>query len=204
MLHYNRVTRAIISNSKAEAARVLNCIEGTDRDPVTYSQSIIDTIGALLTENDVQGMNQKAGVYVARACRWIASSGLDTGKHSQILSTVIAVVCNTAQSRISFNDMHYTAGGRGDNTAPIGGISRAKLGAIIGFATRNMGTLSAQVSGFAGKNGILTGIGVTAKPDNNGFSVTANGRAHPFILAYALTLNGLSDRTVIELMEAGK
>lgn len=202
MLQYNTVTRAIIANSKAEGTRVINCIEGTERDPVTYGQSIIDTIGVLLTENDVSGMNQKAGVYVARACRWIASSGLDTGKHSQILSFVVATVCNTAQSRISFSDMHYAAGGKGDNTAPIGGISRAKLGAIIGFGSRNMGTLSAQVSGFAGARGILTGLGITAKPDNNGFSVTATGRAHPFILAYALTLNGLSDRTVIDLMEA--
>lgn len=200
-LKYNSVTLAIIANSAAEGQRVINCIEGTERDPVNYGQSIIDTIGALILPENVAGMNQKAGVYVARACRWIASQGLDTGKHSRILSFVVATAANTSQARVPFGDMHYAAGGKGENTNSIGGVSRSKFGAIIGFGSKNMGTLSAQVSGFAGKRGILTGLGITSNSDGHSFSVTPQGRAHPFMLAYAYTLNSLSDRTVIDLME---
>lgn len=201
MLKYNATTRAIIANSGAEGSRVVNCIEGTMRDPVTYSQSIIDTIGALILPENVAGMNQKAGVYVARACRWIASQGTDFDKHSKILSFVVATAANTSQARICFADMQYAAGGRGENTNSINGVSRSKFGAIIGFGSRNMGTLSAQVSGFAGKRGILTGLGILTNNDTHSFSVAPDGRAHPFMLAYADTLNSLSDRTIIDLME---
>ena len=95
-------------------------------------------------------------------------------------------------------------GATGEGTAPIAGVSRSKLRAIItGYSTR-IGTIATQVSRSVGKGGLFAGMGIVTKPDEHGFAVTPNGRAHPFLLAYAVTLNGMSDRTLIELMEGNE
>lgn len=199
----NPTVHALMDSSilKSDSQRVVNCIFGTERDPVTYTQSIIDTLGALVTPEEVNNMVQKARVHTVRMGRWIASAGLDLGKFDRATAYCAAVIANTSSPRVAYADLHYVCGGRGENTTPIGGVSRAKFQAIIGRYTSNMGTISAQCARTVGKNGIFPAMGVTSKTDVHGFAVTETGRNHPFLIALAVTLNGLSDRTIIELMQ---
>lgn len=197
-------TLAAITNPlilKSDSARVQNCIYGTMRDPVNYTQSIIDTLGALVSPQDVQGMKQKGRVHTVRVARWIASQGLDLGKFDRASAFCAAVICSTSATRVAYADLHHVCGGKGEGTAPIAGVSRAKLRAVISGYSSNMGTISTQVSRTVGEGGMFAGMGIVTKPDARGFAVTPKGREHPFILAYAMTLNGLSERTLIELME---
>jgi len=199
----NNTVRALMNPQvlKSDAQRVVNCIYGTQRDPVNYTQAIIDTLGALVTETEANAMVQKARVHTVRMGRWIASQGLDFGKFDRATAFCAAVIANTSAPRVCYADLHYVCGGRGENTSPIGGVSRAKLQAIIGRYTNNMGTISAQCARTVGKHGIFTGLNVTNKTDVHGFAVTPEGRNHPFLIALAVTLNGLSDRTIIDLMQ---
>ncbi len=182
---------------------------GTDAERVakvvfnnSFAQSVIDTIGAFVTPEEVANMNQKARLHTARAARWIASGGLDLKCFDRASAFCAAVIASTSQKRVAFCDVHYVCGATGEGTSPINGVSRAKLRTVITGYTTNAGTISTQVSRSVGEKGIFTGMGIVekVKGDKHGFTVTPEGRNHGFLIAYAMTLNSLSDSTLIEMM----
>ena len=199
-LKLNATIRALINPTvlKSDTDRVNKCLFDS-----TFAQAIVDTIGALVTPDEVGQMMQKGRVHTARVGRWIASSGLDLSKFDRASAFCAAVICDSSAPRIAYADLHYVCGGSINSPVSIPGVSRAKLRAVIKGYTTNMGTISTQVSRTVGAGGLFTAMGIVSKKDSHGFSVNPNGREHPFLKAYAITLNSLSERTLIELMEKG-
>ena len=167
--------------------------------------TIVDTLGAFVTVKEVERMNQKARVHTVRNARWIASSGLDGDKFDRASAFCAAIICNASSSRVSYHEAHHACGASTNKSnAPtnIPGVQRQKLHAIIKGYTTNMGTISTQVSRTVGASGIFTCMGIVEKSDRNGFTVL--NTAHPFLIAFALELNKISTRQLIEMMEASE
>lgn len=184
-VNHNEVTRAILSmDLGSDCARVARTI-------ANGGQILVDTIGALLSVESLSGMNQKAIMRAVQAVSFAVSGAVED--LNKTTAHIVAMLMMTADERIAFESARFLCGQTG-MIAPtsVNGVSRAKLQRFIGRAGTAK-TIESQVSRSVGKRGFLTGLGVTAKSDAHGFTLSPNARQSAFVLGYAHQLQALTD-----------
>jgi hypothetical protein len=182
---HNAVTSAILAlDLGTDSARVARTIRNG-------GQPLVDTLGAFLSVEALQGMNQKAVMRAVQAVSFAVSGSTDD--LDPVTASVISAVMLSSDACISFESMRYAAGQTGIlDPKSIGGVSRAKLMRFIGRGGTAK-TIESKVSRSVGKRGFLTGLGVTEKSDAHTFTLREGARASGFVLGYAHQLQTMTD-----------
>lgn len=183
-LHHNEVTRAILSRDLAtDTARVHKMIE-------RGGQPLIDSVGALLTVESVNGMNQKGVMRAIQAVSFSISG--DKDDLDLVTASVIAAVMLTSDSVISYSAFRSVAGQSNMiDPGSINGVSRAKFMRYIGKGGTAK-TIESKVSRSVGKRGFLTALGVVSKSDAHHVTIAPNARESGFVLSFAHMLQEMT------------
>lgn len=184
----NDTMRALTEGMGTDIARVEKLIG-------RYGQTLVDTLGALVTPDQARAMNQKGRLHTVHIGGLIVSQGMETQGYSRahaIIASIIALAPEGA--RVSFRDAHVTMGAQGDQfTQPIPGVSRARMMRYFQSAGA-MGTISTRTSSTVGKSGLFAALGCVTKSDAHGFTIVS--KAAPLLVAYALELERMTDSRV--------
>lgn len=184
-LNHNAVTLAILARDLGTRnAQVARTIE-------RGGQALIDSLGAFLPVEAIAGMSKTAVTRVVQAVSFAVSGAVEDFNKST--AYLVSLVLLTGQQRVSFADALHVMGASGEGTAPVNGVSRAKLQRHLQGRAGTLGTMVSQCSRTVGKSGFLTALGVTVKGDAHGFTLTEKARSLPFMLAYGYALQNMTE-----------
>lgn len=153
-------------------------------------EATAQVITTLIPHDAWARMNQKAILRTVQACDFIAT-GDALKSCDEVTSAMVAIIALANQSQVSFADAHLAAGASKE-ASPIKGVSRARLARFLP-RTSNLGTITSKVSRTVGKAGLFTALGITVKGDTHSFILTDAAKSHPFIIAYALGLEQMTE-----------
>lgn len=184
-LIHNEVTSRILSlDLGSDAARVRRTIE-------RGGQALIDSLAAFVPLESLALMNQKAVMRTVQSVSFAVSGAVEDFNKST--AYLVSLVMLTGQERVSFADALHVMGAGGEGTAPVNGVSRAKLQRFLGGRAGTAGTMVSQCSRTVGKRGFMTALGVTVKGDAHAFTLTSKARELPFMLAYGFALQNMTE-----------
>ena len=162
------------------------------------SSPVCEFVLPVIDAGIVSGMtNQKAVMRLAQASNFIATG--DVSAFDKGTALIVAALALTPKTEISLSDLHFIMGAKGDDsTVMLTGVSRSKLARVITLID-SVGTVTSQCSRTVGTGGFLTALGVVKSAGKTAFSVV--NRAHPFVQAYALRLNNMTDGALALIAE---
>lgn len=139
--------------------------------------------------------NQKAKKHFARMVNF-GVTGDKSFFDRTLGGIVIALRKNAPETKAQFEDVRYMLSGRGsETTKPVPHVNGATLRSRIGGVGAT--TAPTQVSRSLGKNGLLTALGATCKPDMHSTEVV--NPDHAFVRMIASRLSKLSDAQLFDL-----
>lgn len=139
-----------------------------------------------------------AMMQIAKAIDFIATG--DAGsidKATAAFVTICLLLDQGSAKPQTFENARFTLSAKGnENSRPIDGIKAQSLRKAIGSIS-NTSTCSAQTSRTVGKNGSMGIMGATKKVSKHEFTVNAESRTNPFLLAYGRALSKLPEGVLI-------
>lgn len=149
-------------------------------------------------ENQLDAMNQKGVKRFTQALNFAISGNVKD--FDEVTAFLVSAVMLSKEETITFSRVHFLCGVGVDGAAHIKGVSRARLARFIGNAG-TVGTITSKVSRTTGKGGFFTALGITAKADRNSFTLTADAKSNPLLLAYAKQLEKMTDGALALIRE---
>jgi hypothetical protein len=149
-------------------------------------------------ENQLDAMNQKGVKRFTQAVNFALSGNVKD--FDEVTAFMVSAVMLSKEETISFSRVHFLCGVGVDGATHIKGVSRQRLARFIGNAG-TVGTITSKVSRTTGKGGFFTALGITAKADRNSFTLTANAKQNPLLLAYAVQLEKMTDGALALIRE---
>lgn len=139
-----------------------------------------------------------AMMQVAKAIDFIATGDpRSIDKATAAFVTICLLLEQGSAKAQTFENARFTLSAKGsENSRPIDGIKAQSLRKAIGSIS-NMSTVSAQTSRTVGVNGSMGIMGATKKVGAHEFTIHAESRNNPFLLAYGRALSKLPEGVLI-------
>jgi hypothetical protein len=203
----NKQSNEAIQNETTRAILALSL--GTNRDDVVAllnDPQVCAFVGAVLTPEQVSTLNQKGAYRMLQAFAF----ALHGGKHfNRVTAMLVTAVAKSTQAKMTFGDLRFLAGELHADGSHIAGVPRQKLHRYLaaGKKSLSVGTIRSQVSRTVADRGLFSILGVTHKSETKkgevqACEITATGKAHPLITAYAAQLDAMSDGA-LEILAGG-
>lgn len=139
-----------------------------------------------------------AMLQIAKAIDFIATGDVRSIDKATAAFVTIALLLDSGTDKPqTFENARFTLSAKGsENSRPIDGIKAQSLRKAIG-AISNVGTVSAQTSRTVGVNGTMGIMQATRKVSAHEFTVNADARNNPFLLAYGRALSKLPEGVLV-------
>lgn len=156
---------------------------------------------AITPENFAQGANQKGIMRYLECFAFVGAYDNPEKKAGKYFDSVsggiIAALILGARETVTFESLRYALGETIVNPDTLPGVSAHRMKSILsrvgGQTKMSKGTIRSKVSRTVGKHGFLGALGATEKTTGDSFKLNPGALNHPFIVAYARAMSGLTD-----------